>query len=408
MPFPPSAILLLLIFLMPGLHKAPALAQQPTPIADPAPRSEETGDISLSNPLGDQRQMADRIIVFQGPAAWDSASTRTLVRIENDGMGRLLLDDQRPKAFPRRGSWTSPEIEAEFPFTEVLPSWNLDTPENTGATFEVRVRRASTGEWSSFVYMGQWGRTLHWPARTLDTGFGKVQVDILKLDEPADALQVRARLFSYTLGERIMPALRKLTVVYSGRIDDEEEWARLMPAPLVTGARGRIHPVPFVAQGTNPEEIGGSTCSPTSVRMVMAMQGAELPLTEVALAIWDPEYGIFGNWNRAVAFAGSHGFDAKLVRIRRWEQVEQYIADGQPIIASIRFREGEFPENVLKSTRGHLVVVRGMTPEGDLVMNDPASRDRGEGIIYTRASMQNAWLDKGGVAYIISPPSKRQ
>jgi len=402
MPMIRALALLLAVFMVGAASSLPA--QQPAgAIADPAeaaPASERPSDLNLGNVLSVVEPMADRTVVFTGRAAWDAATTSTLVMADDRNPARLVLADERPKAFPRRGTWISPTIETEFPVTEVLPSWNVETPPNTGFTFEVSTRSTATGKWSDYVYMGQWGRTVHWPDRTLETETGGVHVDILKLTEPASALRVRVRFFSFDLASWAKPALRRLTVVYSGPTK-----APLEVVPPPRPAEGWKLPVPFTPQGDNPEAIAGSTCSPTSTRMVMAYRGVELPLTEVALGIYDPEYGIFGTWNRAVAFAGSHGLDASLTRIRSWEQVETLLAQGQPIIASIRFRRGEFPENVLKSTNGHLIVVRGMTPEGDLIVNDPASREKGEAVVYTRASLKNAWLDKGGVGYLIGPPA---
>ena len=137
--------------------------------------------------------------------------------------------------------------------------------------------------------------------------------------------------------------------------------------------------------------------------MVMQYRGDKGAMVENALAIYDPENEIFGNWGRAVAYAGEHGFEAYLDRVRTWDQVKAYIAKGQPIIASIRFESGTFPSNVMDSTGGHLVVIRGLTADGDAVMNDSASKKRGEGVVYRSEELARAWLRHGGVAYIIRP-----
>jgi hypothetical protein len=135
--------------------------------------------------------------------------------------------------------------------------------------------------------------------------------------------------------------------------------------------------------------------------MVMEHFGKSIATEENALAIYDAEYDLFGNWQRAVAWAGENGFDAHLTRFRNFEQVKEMIAAGQPIIASIRFKEGEAPSFVMKKTAGHLIVIRGMTKDGDFIVNDPASREKGDGAIYKAADMEKAWLNHGGVGYII-------
>jgi hypothetical protein len=37
---------------------------------------------------------------------------------------------------------------------------------------------------------------------------------------------------------------------------------------------------------------------------------------------------------------------------------------------------------IYENTGGHLLVIRGFTPGGDVIVNDPASRDKGNGAIY--------------------------
>jgi hypothetical protein len=377
-----------------------ALATTALAVPTPTPAVSSGEETTLgTNVLSGSPEMVDALVSFAGPA-WDSATTSTLIRTEG---GALHLDADAKESFPRRGTWVGPETSSQFPFTELLPSWNLMTPSGTGATFEVRTRDQESQEWGEYHYIGHWGRVPHPPTRTIKSDGSLVRVDVLQLARPADAFQMRLRLFNFNLPPGENPSVQRLTVSYSGRIEDDAQRAPFTWRPVVESPRGWDLPVPFVPQGSNPAEIAGSTCSPTSTHMVMAFRGVELPLTSVAMAIYDPEYMLFGNWNRAVAFASQQGLVGYLTRVRNWEQVEHYLANGTPLIASIRFRQGEFPENVLKKTGGHLIVVRGMTPGGDLIVNDPADRERGNGIHYTRKSMQNAWLDKGGVTYVIGP-----
>jgi hypothetical protein len=160
-------------------------------------------------------------------------------------------------------------------------------------------------------------------------------------------------------------------------------------------------PVPFRAQGNAAKPLRPEICSPTSVSMVMQYHGFDRPTEENALAIYDAEYDMFGNWARAVAWAGQNGFDAWLTRFRTWDQVKAAIASGQPIVASIRFKKGQCPSFVMQQTAGHLIVIRGVTRDGDLIVNDPASRDRGNGAIYKASELETAWIGHGGVGYVI-------
>jgi len=311
--------------------------------------------------------------------------------------GRLVLGAEQQDRFPRTGRWTSEPVVAEFPFTELLPSWNPNCPPDTGLTMHVRVRDARDGEWSPWLYLGQWGRTRHDPTRVVEYHDGQVEIDVLVLRRPAGAYQVRVDFESYSFDPSATPALRKLAVVYSGQTT---EGARRSPTTLPANW-ARDLPVPFFAQGDSHPAVKSEICSPTSLAMVLAYRGVRVDVLQNALAVYDREYDLFGNWGRAVARAGELGCDAHLARIRSMDEAKRRIAEGQPIIASIRFKKGEFPSHVMSETDGHLIVIRGFTPEGDAIVNDPASKQRGNGVVYRADELARAWFGAGGVAYLV-------
>src|SRR4051812_2758101 len=113
---------------------------------------------ALTNPLIERPNMVDRLDFFDSQEIFDEGKLEH-VSISYDNPARLLLADWRQNTFPRVGTWTSPEIQTEFGFTELIPSWNASTPPNTGVRFHVRVRDGATGRWSPWLYIGQWGRT---------------------------------------------------------------------------------------------------------------------------------------------------------------------------------------------------------------------------------------------------------
>jgi hypothetical protein len=252
------------------------------------------------------------------------------------------------------------------------------------------------------MYLGSWGKTLGKEKRvTRDESVGgAVHIDYLVLGRAADAYQARLTLYSFALDDATNPAVRRLAVCYSGVSKEPEKFERGGAVPSVSDWCKDLR-VPFRAQGVEHKALKGEICSPTSVSMVMQHFGLDRATAENALAIYDAEYDLFGNWGRAVSFAGQNGFDAYLRRFRNWDQVKEMIAAGQPIIASARFKEGECPSFVMKETKGHLIVIRGMTAGGDFIVNDPASKEKGNGVIYPAGDMKKAWLDKGGVGYVI-------
>jgi hypothetical protein len=308
----------------------------------------------------------------------------------------------RPNRYPAQQRWTSQTIESEFAFTELLPSWNVEVPENAGVRWDVRVRDAKSGEWSPWLYIGYWGRVTH-DRRTIEFEGGEVEIDVLRLKSPADAFEIRSTGMSFELGAPVLPRVHKVQAVYSRPLEENAVVsASSPPAPV------DLH-VPFRPQGIEDKCISGSICSPTSVSMVMQWAGIDRPTQENALAIWDDDYSLFGNWNRAVQYAATLGLESHLERFTTMDQVRARLAEGQPIIASINFEKGTFPSNVMNSTDGHLIVIRGFTEQGDLIVNDPASKDRGNGVIYHADELAQAWLvNTGGVGYIIKNGDRQQ
>ena len=385
-----------------------ALAYVASNVGESFPVTEPEGNV-LGNPAG----MVDRIDFVETAPLW-AAGKPERVEVIGAAPARVTLNDPRGQ-FPRAGSWTGPEVSAVMPFTELIPSWNPDCPPETGIRLDVRVRDAG-GRWSLWLYMGSWGKTVGREKRvTRDESAGAaVHIDYLRLRKPADAYQAKIAFYSFSLDEKVNPSVRRLAVCYSGIVEDGGDragWGRDSsfgphPGPLPSTGEGinawaRDLGVPFRAQTVEHKALKGEICSPTSVSMVMQHWGFDRPTAENALAIYDPEYDLFGNWGRAVAWAGQNGFDAYLRRFRDFEQVKEMIAAGQPIVASVRFKEGECPSFVMKKTSGHLIVIRGMTAAGDVIVNDPASKEKGDGAIYRADDVTRAWLDKGGVGYVI-------
>src|SRR5581483_12020483 len=111
----------------------------------------------------------------------------------------------------------------------------------------------------------------------------------------------------------------------------------------------------------------------TSLGMVLAFHGAVFETAAVCSQVHDHQAKIYGNWALNVAFAGRLGFDAAIGRCGSFEPLEAEIAAGRPVVISHRWAKGELSGSPVSATDGHLIVVRGFTKEGDLVVNDPAA-----------------------------------
>lgn len=356
----------------------------------------------------------DKLVQTDSADAW-SQGTLTNANVQPNDRPRIELG-YRESDFPRIGSWIGPEVEAEFPFTELIASFNPTTPPNTGLTLDLRVKQ--DGIWSPWVYLQSWGKTLTPPDRITRWDGGKTDIDTLVLDKPAAAYQARVGLISFETDSKLpRPSMRRLSVCYTGVVLDPDLRAKILKGPdgptsqpSSPGNWARDLPVPFRGQGEikNPKPLWKLICSPTSTSMVLQYYGIDLPTLENATAIYDSHYDLFGNWGRAIARAGELGLDAYLTRFRNWDQVHAMIARGVPVIASIRFRKGEVKGFLYEFTKGHLLVIRGFKPNGDVIVNDPARKEKGNGVIYSADQMAKAWFNHGGVGYVIEKPTTRQ
>jgi hypothetical protein len=298
-----------------------------------------------------------------------------------------------------RGRWTGPVVEASF--REAVPSWQADTP--PGTWIEVELRARLDEGWTDWAKLGRWHTGDAPVARGSVGGQSIVDVDTLVLEAAASALQARATLEA-TEPDRT-PRLRGLGVALSNGVD------RAGAAPPL-GLASDL-PVPTRSQMVFPD--GGRVwCSPTSLSMVMAYWAERVgePSWDVAVpavvrGVLDQTRGIAGNWPFNTAFAAAHGLRARVLRLASLAEVEPWTDAGVPVIASIRFRAGELAGAPISSALGgHLLVVRGFTPGGDVLANDPAAwTDRGVPRRYARTPFERVWLNgSNGLVYLVHPP----
>ncbi len=400
--------------------------------SDPTAAARADAGAWLSNPLG----MVDAAYVVAGREAWEGGAFE---RTRLDERGFLVLDAPET-AYPLTGSWMSPIVRAGeaggagLPggITEVVPSFNLDAPAETGVRVSVRVWRG-TGEtiadddalatnggnvwvsgWSPWLDLDGWGQT-RGTGRDTVTEFvgGRVAVDWVDLNPatPADAYQVRLELVSFDTtheGAAATPAVRLLQVVASSPLSGDRLAADDSRRPVtLSQVRPIDHAVPYFRQAANGPALGPRTCSPTCTSMVLAFHGHEVDPRLVSEAIYDRRYLLFGNWPRAAAYASTLGHHATIARFRTWRDLERTLHEGVPVIASIRFEEGTFPSNRMRRTNGHLIVIRGLDEHGDAIVNDPAFDDgSGERVILKAEELARAWLGTGGIGYVIRPASR--
>lgn len=313
-----------------------------------------------------------------------------------DGLTTLLVFNGRPMASPR----------GKTGFHDVLVAFNADVPAGDGLRVELRVSPdlAEDGVWSPWLTLATWGEGARFAAPVrefvLPTGHvGRIDIDYFTSPGPHLFRRLQYRLLATSPRVRVG--------LISVALDNEREWIARSTARDMTRALGRASEtaVPFRTQKTPDPSLSGRLCSPTSVAMVLAHHGVDVPVASVAELARDPEFDLYGNWPRNIQTAAAFGVPGFLTRISDWTQVQELFEQGLPIIASIQVAKGELPEAPYPSTAGHLIVLTGFTAEGDVHVNDPACGTEVEGRrVYSRKYLTNVWLSRtGGTAYILLP-----
>ncbi|MGQ5260036.1 peptidase C39 family protein [Micromonospora sp. ZYX-F-536] len=351
-----------------------------------------------------------------------TAGTADGLHAAERGLG--LRDADQPVS---RGTWTSPPVRVGFAVAEVVPSWTADAPD--GCWIEVELRGwHDDGPGTGWYLLARWAaddRAVH---RTSvpgqRDGDARVDTDTLIVGG-ATVTGWQARVTLCRPADSLTgPVLRSIGAVATGPTPAGQGYE---PEPASSAARGRVLDVPRYSQrlhaGQYPQWGGGgdSWCSPTCTSMVLAYWGAgprperyawvEPPgprpvVVHAARHCYDHAYAGAGNWPFNTAYAGLHGVDAFVTRLRSLAEAEAFIAAGIPLIVSAAFRAGEVP-GLPYDTRGHLMVLVGFTADGDPVLNDPyAPDDDSVRRAVPRQRFEAAWQrGSGGVAYVLRPAS---
>jgi hypothetical protein len=297
----------------------------------------------------------------------------------------------------------SPKINSRIEWNELIVSWNATAP--AGSFLKVEAAATSREHQTKFYTIADWSldgkifpRT---SVRNQRDSAGTVDTDTLIMKPPAEAAQIRLTLGG-TNGVR--PSMKFLGLSFAN--------TKILPEVREPNraAWGRIIPTPEHSQHGYPNAKGW--CSPTSLSMVLSRWAEtthrpELNLTvpEVAAKVYDADFAGTGNWPFNTAFAGSFpGMRSYVTRLDDLSEVEDWIAAGIPVILSARW-DWLLPGRPVDND-GHLIVCIGFTKEGDVVINDPATRlEKGELVrrIYKRADVIHAWTKSHNAVYLVYP-----
>jgi peptidase C39-like protein len=367
--------------------------------------------------------------------AWTSLSDFVAGRtgggatLSNRGGGALTL---RPGS--TYGTWTSPAYQPEFAITELVASWQAQTPKDSWVATQLSVRMG--GQWSPWFTMGKWAFTTAGIQRTSVPGqndrFGYISIDtyLSHSGSAAAAYRLREQLYG---SWQARPTVGQVAAV---AFDPQRPTYR---PSRTTMTRTAELDVPQYSQETHHGEYarygggGEAWCSPTSTEMVVEYYGRgptqkqidSLPPNKVfdrhgrvdgsvdwaAIHTYDKNYDGTGNWPFNTAYASHYGLDGSVRQYDSLVPLEALIRHGAPTVVSIAWDNTSDNQRLhldgadIDSTGGHLMVVRGFTASGDVIANDPASpTNKAVRHIYRRDQFEFLWLHaSAGVVYVITP-----
>ncbi len=361
-------------------------AAQPNPTDVPAASAAADPVSAAAAP----RQLAGNLLKDTA-ADFAAAESSDGVDISDDGL-RLA---EQGGGYVSTAQYISAVRETPSTFDNAILSWNAEAPAGTSLRFELRIRNGSS--WSSWFIMGEWGPDGGRSVADQSDAVGAVDIDTLVLKAAASAMQYRVTLS--TTSPSSSPLVRQVAVTFA-------DMAKGLTGPVLPKgvAWGKDLEVPQHSQLEEDPAVRSEICSATSLAMVLQYWGVNRTVADVYRGVQDRTENIYGNWPLNVAYAAANGMEGAVQRFYSVEQLEAEIAAGRPVIISISFKPGDLSASPIASTSGHLIVVRGFTSDGDVIVNDPiAPNSQSVRLVYNREQLSKVWLRSGGVAYLVAP-----
>ncbi len=246
-------------------------------------------------------------------------------------------------------------------FDWLVPSWSIAVPGSCSAEihFQVWMERS----WSIWYPLGTWSKLPGSHERKDD--YGRVDTDTLVLKAARNLVRYRVCLKG-TGGQT--PCLRRFDFVTKmsqpGLVP-----GNLPPRDIELTVRPR-------SQMLEDPAIASRVCSPTSLAMGMSFFGVDVPTADLSRLCYDHGAKIYGNWSFNASILPRFGLAGRVDWFGSFGGLAGELEAGHPVIASIRFGEGELEGAPIRSTAGHLILVCGFArKEGRtlVIVADPAA-----------------------------------
>ena len=285
----------------------------------------------------------------------------------------------------------SPVFRSRRPGTLFVPAFCALTPAEYSFRFEAVPGDVTRETWVGTVAIGR-------------AAFGTVpdssdalrsEIDVFVARMPLESIRLRLRLRAPDLKEVIgAPWIVTLSISGNDAVEASTGTARAAAAIAV----------PALSQLEEAGHLRHRICSPTSVAMVLQRWGRSVEVAELAAEMFHAAVDLYGVWPCAIQAGARRGVPGYLLRFPDWASAAWCLAHGLPIVASVRYAEGELTGAAIPRTSGHLLVLTGAEDDYVLV-NDPAAPTRDEvPRRYRLDEITRVWLDRSGVGYVFCPP----
>jgi hypothetical protein len=296
------------------------------------------------------------------------------------------------------------ECEPNFPFTELILSWNAIRPESGKMTFWVNIKHSS---WAGWQRLAEWGaksqRTfVNKLNRFVHTTHSKVE---LKKGQMGTAFKVKV-VFQKGANPKNLKAL--FACLSNVKKFKGGAYVSNLPSVIVSG-------VPRQSQMVLNHPRYRDLCSPTSTGIIVNYFNKKLYgdcshdlnsyMVDFAGKVYDNGYlNIYGNWPLNVAAAHDATYGNVFFRVERlnfFDDLYKYLSKKIPVAVSVRRLRG----GATSYANGHLMVVVGWNREKQCVLCiDPAfSRNSSTPKAYRLRSFLGAWGRSLHLSYVPIP-----
>lgn len=269
------------------------------------------------------------------------------------------------------GTFTSGVINIGS-FNYMVASWNAQT---NGGKVNVAVQYEVTGgTWSAWFSWGNWSSTRGVSGSTDSSAtHGSISVDTLEVSS------------SYTTTGNIKFRVTLTNTNGIPVVSNVSVATPQMAAQSTVGSYPSYHlnNVPMRSQLASANgSIGNIICSPTSTAMALEYMGTYVSSLTAAYDMYDNNWGAYGNWSFAAAYAGEKGYTA-FIDFYDVAMVKYALSQGVVLGCSTRLTDA-----------GHIVLITGYDEANDqFIVNDPnVSESNAVVTRYTTSYFTARWL----------------